>query len=263
MTTPNGTTSPAGGDFTLTVPADVKSAGALSICADITYPPYTFVQNNMPTGFDVDMANTLAKAMGVRAEFHQTGFPGIIGALQGRKCDVIINGMNGTADHAKVINQVPYLQDSQGFITKQGSSIHIKSLDDLAGKSVVTQLGSTNAVYLQNLSTKLVAAGKQAIKITTLAQNPLAFEAVLSGRADVFYQDRPVLGYYSTKFPGQVTIADLSVNPQTVVIGLRKDEQALTDTLQQGINEMYKRGLLQKIAAKWGIQPGNYLPGMP
>lgn len=261
-TTPNGASSAAADNFTLTAPADVKSAGALSICADITYPPYTFTENNKPTGFDVDMANTLAKAMGVRAEFHQTGFPGIIGALQGKKCDIIINGMNGTADHAKVINQVPYLQDSQGFITKQGSPIQIKSLDDLAGKSVVTQLGSSNAVYLENLSKTFVAAGKPAIKITTLAQNPLAFEAVLSGRADVFYQDRPVLGYYSTKFPGQVTFADLSVNPQTVVIGLRKDEQALTDTLQQGVKQMYKLGLMQKIAAKWGVQPGNFLPGM-
>lgn len=254
--------APSGGAFTLSAPADTKAAGVLNICADITYPPYTFMENNQPTGFDVDMADALAGAMGVEAKFHQTGFPGIIGALQGKKCDVIINGMNGTTDHAKVINQVPYLQDSQGFITKQGSSIHIASLDDLAGKTVVTQLGSTNAVYLQDLNKKFATAGKAAIKITTLAQNPLAFEAVLSGRADVFYQDRPVLGYYSTKFPGQVTFADLSVNPQTVVIGLRKDEQALTDTLQQGVKEMYQRGILQKIAAKWGIQPGNYLPGM-
>lgn len=259
----SGATTDAGGAaFSLTAPADIKDKGALNICADITYPPYTFMENNKPTGFDVEMADALAQAMGVRAVFHQTGFPGIIGALQGKKCDVIINGMNGTADHAKVINQVPYLQDSQGFITKTGSPIQIKSLGDLAGKSVVTQLGSTNAVYLQNLSKKFVAEGKPAIKITTLAQNPLAFESVLSGRTDVFYQDRPVLGYYSTKFPGQVTFADLAVNPQTVVIGLRKDEQTLTDTLEQGVKEMYQRGIMQKIATKWGIQPGNYLPGM-
>lgn len=254
-----GTSSQTAG-FTITAPPDIKSAGVLSICADIVYPPYTFEQNNTPVGFDVDMANDLAGAMGVRAEFHQTGFPGIIGALQGGKCDVIINGMNGTAEHAQVINQVSYLQDTQGFITSQGNPQKILSLDDLAGKTVATQLGSTDAAYLTQLNKQFASKGLPAMKITTLSQNSAAFEAVLTSRVDTFFQDRPVLGYYTTKFPGQVAVLDLSVNPQTVVIGLRKNEGALTTALQTGVQDMYRSGILAKIAAKWGIPAGNLLP---
>ncbi|HUZ68525.1 MAG TPA: transporter substrate-binding domain-containing protein [Candidatus Saccharimonadales bacterium] len=256
---PSASAAGAGTNFTLTAPAAIKSAGVLSICADMTYPPYTFVQNNEPTGEDVDFANVIAKAMGVQAQFHQTGYVDIVGALQAGKCDVIINGTNGTAALAEVILQDPYLRDTQGFITQKGNPEHIQSLDDLAGKRVATQLGSSDATYLQALNKTFVAAGKAPMVLAALPQDTTAFSAVLSGRYDTFFQDRPVLGYYATNFPGQVTILDLSVNPVSVVVDLRKDETALAAVIQTGIADMYRLGIFQKIAAKWGFPASDLL----
>jgi ABC-type amino acid transport substrate-binding protein len=66
------------GGFDPTGTAAVKASGQLTICADITYPPMTFMQGGRPTGFDVDMAEDLATAVGVVAHFQQTAFPDII-----------------------------------------------------------------------------------------------------------------------------------------------------------------------------------------
>lgn len=248
--------------FTLSAPERIKSAGKLTICADIVYPPYTFMENNKPTGIDVDFANALTNAMGVKVEWLQTGYVGIFGALQGRKCDVIINGINGEADHDKVMAQIPYLQDTKGFLTKKGNPANIKTLDDVAGKSVATQLGSTTAAYLETLNKKFQSEGKTPVKVVTLPQDTAAFSAVLTGKVDAYFQDGPVLGYYANKY-SDVEVLPLTVNPQTVVVGLRKDDTALVDVVTQGIRKMYELGLIQQIAKKWGDPPANLLQDMP
>jgi polar amino acid transport system substrate-binding protein len=248
--------------FTLSAPADIKSAGKIEICADIVYPPYTFMQDNKPTGIDVDAADTLAKAMGVSVEWVQTGFVGIVGALQGGKCNAIINGINDTAEHRKVIAQVPYLQDNQGFVVKKGNPQNIQTLDDLSGKSVATQLGSSTATTLEGLNKKLQAAGKAPMKIVTLPQDTAAFSALLTGRVDAYFQDSPVLGYYASKYP-EVQVLPLIGAHQTVVVGIRKNDTQLIDAVTQGIKKMYELGLMQQIAKKWNDPPANLLANMP
>lgn len=258
---PGGTTGAAQA-LTLTPPADIKSSGKFQVCADIVYPPYTFMQNNKPAGIDVDLADTLAKAMGVKVEWVQTAFPGIVGALQGGKCDAIVNGINDTPEHAKVIAQVPYLQDNQGFVVRKGNPQHIETLDDLSGKSVATQLGSSTATTLEGVNKNLQAAGKAPMKIVTLPQDTAAFSALLTGRVDAYFQDSPVLGYYASKY-SDVEVLPLVAARQTVVVGIRKDDTALVDAITQGIKKMYELGLMQAIAKKWGDPSTNYLPNMP
>ncbi|MGI8761548.1 MAG: ABC transporter substrate-binding protein [Jatrophihabitantaceae bacterium] len=250
------------GAFTLVAPPDIKAAGVIKICADIVYPPYTFIQDNKPTGIDVDVANALAGAMGVHVEWVQTGYVGIFSALEGGKCDAIINGINGEADHDKVLAQIPYLQDTQGFITKKGNPANIKALNDLAGKSVATQLGSTTAQYLTKLNKQFQAQGKTPMNIVTLPQDTAAFSALLAGRVDTYFQDGPVLGYYATKY-NDVEVLPLVVNPETVVVGMRKNDTALIGVVTEGIKKIYELGVMQGIAKKWGDPLSNLLPGMP
>ncbi|MBJ7472586.1 MAG: transporter substrate-binding domain-containing protein, partial [Solirubrobacteraceae bacterium] len=74
----------------ITAPASIKSAGTISFCSDIAYPPMEFYEGSDPQGADIDIAEELASRMGVEAEFTNTGFDGIIAALQAKKCDAII-----------------------------------------------------------------------------------------------------------------------------------------------------------------------------
>lgn len=252
-----GASSVAG--FTLKTPETLKTTGKFTICADLVYPPFTFIQNGVPTGFDVDMADALASAMGVKAQFQQTGFPDIIAALQGNKCDAIINGMDGTPERGKVIAEVPYLLDSQGFVVAKGNPQHITKLSDISGMTVATQLGSSDQQYLEQLSTQFTSQGKKPINIVTYSDDPTAFESLITGKVAAFYQDLPVIGYYAKRFPTSVTILNISVNPLPIVIGVNKNDTALISALKTGVADLYKNGTMQKIAATWGLGPQDYL----
>ena len=67
---------------TITAPASIKEAGTITFCSDIAYPPMEFYEGDDPEGADIDIAEELAERMGVEAEFINTGFDGIIAALQ-------------------------------------------------------------------------------------------------------------------------------------------------------------------------------------
>ncbi|MGH8962452.1 MAG: ABC transporter substrate-binding protein, partial [Jatrophihabitantaceae bacterium] len=256
---PKGATGATGSG--IAAPADVQKAGVVTFCADLSYPPLTFMENNKPSGIDVDLADALTGLMGVKARFQQTGFPDIIGALQTSKCDAIMNGMNGTAQRGKAIAMVPYLEDGHGFAVAKSNPKNIATLDDLAGKSVAAQLGSSDQQYLEDLSKKFTSEGKKAINIVTFPQDTAAFAALGTGRVDAFFQDLLVLGYYAQKYSDTVQISDVSTNNQPIVIGVRKNDPALVAAFEKGLEQMYKNGTVNGIAKKWGIPDANLLTG--
>ncbi len=66
--------------------------------------------------------------MGVKASFQNTGFDGIIPALQGKKCDAVISGMNDTAARRKQVDFTDYLSVGQSFMVKKGNPEKITSI---------------------------------------------------------------------------------------------------------------------------------------
>ena len=82
-------------------PSSIASAKQIVFCSDISYPPEEFYNGTTPVGSDIEIGNALAAQMGVKASFQNTGFDGIIPALQGKKCDAVISGMNDTPARRK------------------------------------------------------------------------------------------------------------------------------------------------------------------
>ena len=79
-------------------PAAIAKAGKIVYCSDISYPPEEFFKSgNTAVGSDIDIGTEIARRMGVKAEFANTCFDGIIAALLSDKCDAIISGMEELA----------------------------------------------------------------------------------------------------------------------------------------------------------------------
>src|SRR3954471_19754559 len=82
-------------------PEPVASDGSLDFCTDVSFPPmeyYAKVGSKTPSGFDVDLANAVAKSWGVQAKAIPTGFTGLLPALDAKKCDAVISGIFVTPD---------------------------------------------------------------------------------------------------------------------------------------------------------------------
>jgi polar amino acid transport system substrate-binding protein len=235
----------------ITPPPNIKSAGKIVYCSDITYPPEESYQGSKPVGSDIDIGTAVAAQMGVKADFKNTTFDSIIAALNGKKCDAIISGMNDTADRRKQVDFVDYLKVGQSLMVKKGNPEHISTLASLAGKRVSVESGTTNRAFLAAQSAKLTKAGKKAITIVTFPKDTDAASALKAGRVDAYFGDAPVAVFYVSKDPS-FQVGGSPINPILIGIALRKGDPLKAAT-QQAINALYSNGSMEKIVGKWGM----------
>jgi polar amino acid transport system substrate-binding protein len=239
----------------ITAPSNIKSAGKIVFCTDITYPPEEYYQGTKPVGSDIDIGTDLAKLMGVKAQFDNTGFDAIIAALLAKKCDAIISGMNDTAERRKQVAFVDYINVGQSFMIQKGNPKNISDIASLAGKSASVEVGTTNKDFLDQQSQKLKSQGKAGIKVVTFPKDTDAANALKTGRVDSYFGDSPVVAYYLSKDPSSFEVAKKPevVNPIPVGIALRKDETELKAALQKAVDALYADGTMKKILARWDM----------
>jgi polar amino acid transport system substrate-binding protein len=232
-------------------PPNIKSAGKIIFCSDITYPPEESYQGTKAVGSDIDIGTAIAAQMGVKADFKNTTFDSIIAALVGKKCDAIISGMNDTAARRKQVDFVDYLKVGQSLMVKAGNPEHLATLADLAGKSVSVESGTTNRDFLATESTKLTKAGKKAINIKTFPKDTDAASALKAGRVDAYFGDSPVAVYYALR-DKSFAVGGSPVNPIPIGIALRKNDP-LSAATRSALAALYANGTMKKIVTKWGM----------
>jgi polar amino acid transport system substrate-binding protein len=249
----NATTTTTSG-AAIQAPASISSAGTLVFCSDITYPPEESYKagTTTPEGSDIDIGSYIAKKMGVKAEFDNTGFDGIIAALLAKKCDLIISGMNDTPERRKQVFFVDYLKVGQSFMVEKGNPEHITGIDSLAGKSASVETGTTNKDYLDEQSKRLKAAGKKAINVVTFPKDTDAANALKTGKVDAYFGDAPVVAYYIEKDPA-FAIGGTPVNPISIGIAIRKGDTELQAAVQKAVDMMYADGTIDTILTRWKL----------
>ena len=233
----------------ITPPPNIKSAGKIVYCSDITYPPEEYYKKGTTTaiGSDIDIGTAIAKRMGVKAEFDNTGFDGIIAALLSNKCDAVISGMNDTPARAKQVLFVDYLSVGQSLMVKKGNPDHISTMSTLAGKSVSVEVGTTNKDYLDAASKKL----SKKIDVVSFPKDTDAANALKTGKVDAYFGDSPVVAYYIQQDPASFAFGGSPINPIPVGIAISKKNAALKTAVQKAVKAMYADGSMTKLLAKW------------
>jgi polar amino acid transport system substrate-binding protein len=243
------TAASGGGGSAIQAPANIKNAGMLVFCSDISYPPEEFYEGAKPVGSDIDIGTEIARRMGVDAEFDNTGFDGIIPALLGKKCDAIISGMNDTPERQKQVAFVDYIEVGQSFMVKAGNPEGIKGIADLAGKSASVEVGTTNKDFLDEQSKKL----PKPIDVVTFPKDTDAANALKTGKVDAYFGDAPVVAYYIEKDPSSFTFGGSPINPIPVGIAIRKGDTELQTAVKSAVDAMYADGKMGKILARWKL----------
>ena len=241
----------------IAVPEAIKTAGKLVWCVDVSYPPEEFYAEDGSTaqGSDVDIANEIGKRFGVGTQIDNTGFDGIIPALLAKKCDLVISGMNSTDERKKQVDFVDYFKVGQGLLVPVGNPKGIQTLDDLSGKAVAVQLGTTNKDALDAKNAELKAAGKAEMDILTFEKDTDAFQQLALGRVDVFSTDSPVVAFYNSKpeNAGKFEIGGTPIDPAPIGIAVRKEDTELKTAVQAAIDAIYADGTMKVITDKWGM----------
>ncbi|NLM49342.1 MAG: transporter substrate-binding domain-containing protein [Clostridiaceae bacterium] len=112
------------------------------------FPPFEYKENNEIVGFDIEIAKIIAEELGMELKIEDMVFDGLLPALQSGKVDFVIAGMTVTEDRKKNVDfSESYFNASQVIIVKKEGSA-VKSKDDLSGKKVGVQIGTTGDAYL-------------------------------------------------------------------------------------------------------------------
>ena len=169
------------------LPSSIVSADNLRVASDIPYPPWEFYDpatSKNPAGFDFDLSQAIGKKIGIPTSFNETPFDSIILSIKGGKNDMIMSDMYDNLEREQQgVSFVDYAYDGTSVLVKKGNPNGITNLDSLAGKTVACESGTTQQAFLQKQNTAFKSAGKSAMTILALPNQPAALLAVTSGRA--------------------------------------------------------------------------------
>lgn len=213
---------------------------------DDNFPPMGFRDESQElVGFDIDMAHEAGKRLGVEVEFKPIDWSAKEAELNGKRIDMIWNGMTITEERKKqVAFTKPYLQNHQIIIVNANSPIQKKT--DLAGKIIGIQDGSS----------AVDAVGKDAVsktfkELNKFGDNVTALMDLTAGRLDAVVVDEVVGRYYTSKKPGQYRVLEENFGAEDYGVGLRKEDTALLAKLDEVLDAMRADGSAKKIYAKW------------
>jgi len=232
--------------------------GSFKYCDDPTFPPMeSKTTSGKPVGFDIDMANAIAKLWRVKASFVGTAFTGLLPALAAHKCHVVISGIFITPDRTAKFPAVPYMRTHRALIVAGGNPKHIKGPNDLSGKNVAVQTGTKYEIYLKGLNDQFKSAGKPQMNLSSYPGDTDAIAQLLIGRADAVLTQDTEGAYQKRQHPGKLTIGYLFPESDTFGIYYRKSDVKLGKALRSAIATLKRNGTLKKLAKKQQIPAGD------
>jgi len=224
----------------------VKKAGVLKIGSDVTYPPFEVMQAGKPVGFDVDMAQEIAKALGVKLEYTNTAWDGIFAALKAGKFDMLLSGISITEERMKSYDLVfsePYFLTGQGVAVRLGDT-RIKSAADLKGRMVGVQINTTGQAAAEKV---------EGIKeIRKYEQLPEAYADLKAKRLDAVVADYPVIVANAKEDKKFAPVKGLQLGePEKLGIPVRKEDADLITVVNKVIADLKKSGKYDQVRKKW------------
>ncbi|MEU2617472.1 ABC transporter substrate-binding protein [Streptomyces sp. NPDC007157] len=267
----SGSSSTSSAPLASKLPDDIRKAGVIKVGSDIAYPPVEYMENGKAVGVDPDIADALGKQLGVKFDFQNGKFAQLIVGLQSKRFDMVMSAMNDTKDRQNGIDSdtgkkvgngvdfVDYFTAGTSILVQKGNPKGIKSLDDLCGKVVALQQGTTSEGIAKAQSTKCTKDGKKAISLQTFDTDPEALLRLKQGASVADLNDFPVAAYNAKTSGGgkdfEVVGDQIEAGPYGIAV--TKENTQLRDALQAALDAIIKNGEYQKILTKWNVTQGG------
>jgi polar amino acid transport system substrate-binding protein len=237
-----------------TVGAASPIKGSFKFCSDPTFPPMeSKTTAGKAIGFDIDLANAIAKHWKVKAKFVETGFTGLLPGLAAKRCTVVISGIFVTPDRVKQFPAVAYMKTHRALVVQAGNPKRINGPNALSGMTVAVQAGTKYEEYLKALNEEFKSSGRAQFTLQSYPGDTDAVGQLIVGRADAVLTQDTSGAYQKKQNPGKLAIAYLFPETDSFGIYYRKGEAKLGTALKAAITTLRKNGTLKKIAAKHQI----------
>ena len=216
-------------------------AGKLTMATNATFPPYEMTTDaGTIEGIDVDTAQAIAEKLGLELQIDDMDFDAALLSVQQGKADIAMAGITVTDERMAVMSfSDSYATGIQSIIVPEGSDI--ASPDDLAGKKIGTQRGTTGYIYCTD------DFGEDAV--VAYDSGLTAVQALNNGQVDAVVIDNAPAKEYVAANPG-LKVLETSYAEEDYAIGMAKGS-SLEDVVNAALEELKADGTLQSIVDKY------------
>jgi polar amino acid transport system substrate-binding protein len=236
------------------LPETIKQAGELRLTVNSTYAPmeYRDPATNELVGLDIDLANELAKRLGVKIVWSETPFAELIPSLQTKRADFIISGISDRSSRREAADFVDYLTTGPQFFVRAESAA--KSTADLCGKKVGTTRSTSFPVEIEKWSKQnCEAGGLPAIQFVPGENSIDVRNQLKQGRVDAAVQGSETLPYAQQQEPGKYRVVGEPFSTGYQGIMFRKDDTVLREVVTQRLAAMIADGAYKAILDRYGL----------
>lgn len=224
---------------------EVEAAGVVRVALTLASPPWSFLDaQNQPAGYDVDVANELARRMGVpQVEFIRGTFQNFILGVESGRFDMVVSGQTITEERQQQVDfSIPYQVNGVAIFVRSDNA-EVASEADLAGRRVAVTAGSTQETFARE---SIPDADVRTYETATLALRDVAF-----GRADAALYSRFVGAYLAEENGLNVKPLPGLLNSEVNAISFAKGQAAFKEAVDQALTVMINDGTLTDISRRW------------
>ena len=246
--------------------ADIRKRGVLTVGTEAAYEPFEFVENGKVVGYGHDILEYMASKLGVTLNQVNLPFQGLLPGLMTHKFDFVATSVGINAERAKrfAFSQPVGVVDTVLVVRSNESAI--KTPDDIVGRIVGTQMGSSSQPIAQAFDAQLkTAKGNGYSDIKLFQAYPDVMVALTNKTVDVAILPSIVAAVLMRKEPGEYKTVGKIGDPKMLAWVANPDDKEIRAFINTSLDELSKNGQLATLQKKWfgytmNLPTTGYLP---
>lgn len=219
-----------------------EESDKLIMATNAEFPPYEYRESQTIVGIDVDIAQAIAESMGKELQIEDMSFDSIIPALASGKADVGIAGMTVTEERLVNVDfSNSYVTASQAIIVRIDEE-GIVGPDDLAGKTIGVQLGTTGDIYAGDIEGATVERYNKGME---------AVQSLVQSKVDAVIIDDQVAKSFAEDKKDEIKVLDEPFTLEEYAIAVNKGNTELLEQINAALKDLKESGKLQEIIDKY------------
>ena len=212
----------------------------LVMATNAEFPPYEYREGDEIVGIDAEVAGLIADKLGMELQIEDMAFDSVLAAVQTGKADIAMAGITVTEERQMTVNFTDsYTKATQLIIVAQDSEI--ASPDDLTGKTIGVQLGTTGDIYAEDVEDATVERYNKGFE---------AVQALLQGKIDAVIIDGEPAKVFVSQNEG-LKLLDEAFTEEDYAIAVAKDNEELLEKVNTALNELKESGEFDKVVEKY------------
>ncbi len=241
----------------------IKKRGYLLVATEDDYPPFEFLVNGKPTGFDHELLERLKKVVPFEIRQEILPWQSILPGVAEGKYDLALTAVGITDERSKLLDFTMPIAESTIAYIKRKDDASIKTLRDLSGKILGTQQGGVSFAAVPDLAAQLKQQGGTIAQVKQYRGFAEAYQDLLNKRLDAVLHNIVSLSVLVDEKPAIFELGERVSRKSYAGWAVKKGNQALLDLLNRFLSSLHEQGELNPLQEKWLKISFKNLPTQP